>query len=308
MAWSSEAFIAKARCYIERGLEATDETVRAWWFHFAVEPLVRATVAAIHPALLADPRHVDSLLSAVSTEEAIDEVVRSRAITDVLELATRAPSFHIEVKEAAARLILRRNVECHGPTAAFANQPEDTWMPDFLRVAGACCTATRVDLASLVGQGYASQASDLADAVQKEVRAEVLKLLAEAKTRDKKDAPSPDWNLIEKTDGTVVWVVACPACGEKGQMSGARVYVAAARFDGDQLSHPVTIAGRRFSCAHCGLELKGRAHLAAAGLPATIRTSEALDPYETLDLDPAEVLLAQGLQVIDPSDFEYQDE
>ena len=68
MAWSSEAFIAKARCYIERGLEATDDTVRAWWFHFAVEPLVRATVAAIHPALLADPRHVDSLLSAVSTE------------------------------------------------------------------------------------------------------------------------------------------------------------------------------------------------------------------------------------------------
>src|SRR5687767_11088635 len=120
MAWSPDAFIAKARCYIERGLEANDDATRAWWFHFAVEPLVRAAVASIHPALLADPRSPDSLLSAVSTDDAFDQVIRSRPINELLELAMRVPAFHVEVKEAAARLILRRNLECHGPVAAFA--------------------------------------------------------------------------------------------------------------------------------------------------------------------------------------------
>lgn len=91
-------------------------------------------------------------------------------------------------------------------------------------------------------------------------------------------------------------------------MSGARVHVASPRFDGDELSQLVTIAGRTFLCAQCALELRGRDQLAAAGMPATVRTSDQLDPYDTLNLDPAEEAEARGLHVVDPSDFEFQDE
>lgn len=308
MTWSADTYIAKARCYVERGLETTDDAMRAWWFHFSIEPLLRAAVSTIHPVLLADPRSTESLLSAVGPDAATDAVVRSRSINEVLELALRLKSFQGEVKEAAARLLLRRNAECHGPVAAFQDLQEDAWMPDFLLVASASCVATGVDLAGLVGPGYAAQAAELAATIGAEVEATVKRLLAEARKRERVDVPPLSWTMVERVDGNVLWVVRCPACDGQGQMSGARVHVGSPRFDGDELSEPVTVAGRRFLCAQCGLELKGRAQLFAAGLPATIRTSDHLDPYEILNLDLAEEAEARGLHIIDPDDFEYRDE
>ena len=308
MTWSAEAYIAKARCYIERGLDSTDDAVRAWWCHFAVEPLLRAVVAGVHPALLADSRSVDSLLSAVGVDLTRDTVVRSRSINEVLDLAVRLRSFHTEVKDAAARLLLRRNIECHGAEASFPNLPEDSWMPDFLTVAAACCRAVDIDLAGLVGEGYAAHAAELAASARADVEQVVAKLISAARRREVVDAPSTGWKMIERVDGNVIWVVVCPACRGEGQMSGSRVHVGSPRFDGDELSQPVTIAGRRFSCDRCGLELKSRAQLSAAGLPATVRTSDHLDPYEVLNIDLADEAEARGLQVVDPSDFEYRDE
>jgi hypothetical protein len=308
MTWSAETYIAKARCYVERGLEATDDSLRAWWFHFAVEPLLRAVVSKVHPALLADSRSVDSLLAAVGADLTPDAVVRSRPINEVLELAVRLRSFQTEVKEAAARLLLRRNVECHGPEAAFPGVPEDAWMPDFLMVAAACCSAADVDLAGLVGEGYTTHARELAASARADVERVVTALIAAARRREAVDVPATGWTMAERVDGNVIWVVTCPACGGQGQMSGSRVHVGSPRFDGDELSQPVTVAGRRFSCARCGLELKGRAQLSAAGLPATVRTSDHLDPYEVLNIDLAEEAEARGLHVVDPADFEYQDE
>lgn len=308
MTWSPETYIAKARCYVERGLEAMDDSQRAWWFHFAVEPLLRAVVSKAHPALLADSRSVDSLLSAVGVDLTPDAVVRSRPINEVLDLAVRLSSFRPEVKDAAARLLLRRNVECHGPEAAFPSLHEDAWMPDFLMVASACCLATDIDLAGLIGEGYATHAKELAASARADVEQTVTALVSAARMRQLTEAPAKGWTMMERRDGNVIWVVKCPACGDEAHMSGSRVHVGSPRFDGEDLSQPVTVAGRRFACTRCGLELTGRAQLSAAGLPATIRTSDYVDPFEVLNIDVAAEAEARGLHVVDPSDFEYQDE
>lgn len=114
--------------------------------------------------------------------------------------------------------------------------------------------------------------------------------------------------MIERTSGEVMWVQKCPACDRTGVMTGRRVHVGSPRLDGSELTQLVTIAGSQFACSSCELVLTGRHQLATAGLPATVRTSDHLDPYDTLYLDPAEEAEARGLQVVDPSDFLHQDD
>ncbi len=82
-----------------------------------------------------------------------------------------------------------------------------------------------------------------------------------------------------------------------------------ARLDGDELSRHVTVAGRRFTCPHCGLKLEGTAQLVAAGLSTTLTTEDPLDPYEALNLDPVEETSSRGLYVVDPEEgMAYEDE
>lgn len=309
MTWSETLYLGKAKTYIERGLEAEDEAVRAWWIHFSIEPLIRAAVASVHPALLADPRHVDSLLLAVGVTEHADTITRSRGLKELVEIAQQISILDGEAGRCAARLLLRRNEECHGPAAALESVRDSEWLPDFLRVAASCAATLSIELGAIVGQGYAAHARDLAEQSRADTEATVQRLIAEARKRDKLDPPpSAGWSLVEQSSGEVFWVQTCPACGAEGQMEGARVHVGGPRFDGEELTRPVTVAARRFSCPTCRLELTGQLQLSAAGLPATTRHSDWVDPYDALQLDPAEEAEARGLQVIDPSDFEYMDE
>jgi hypothetical protein len=309
MSWSTEALIGKAQLYVERGLDAKDDALKAWWFHFAVEPMLRAMVATIHPVLLADPRSVEALLAAAGDKESESAVVRARGMKELIELALRLDSFSPELKVAASRLVVRRNAECHGASAAFEDLEEEEWMPDFLMLASAFCEECDLELVDFVGAGYAETATELVEKTVAEAEAEVAKLIATAKKRPVGDGEVPEWTMAEMTSGEVRWRVKCPACEKQGLMSGGRVHVAEARFDGDELSRQVTVAGRHFDCPHCQLELQGTAQLVAAGLKATTTTYDWLDPYEALGLDPVEEASSRGHYIVDPDEGNpYEDE
>jgi hypothetical protein len=309
MSWTTDEFVGKACLYVERGLEAEEAAEKAWWFHFAVEPMIRATVSTIHPVVLADPRSVESLLAAVGEAEADSAGIRTRGLAEITEYATRLEPVTMEVKNAAGRLIVRRNAECHGSTAEFENLGEERWMPDFLILATAFSKQCKLELKSFVGEGYAEQAEELEKQTIAEAEAEVAKLIAEARKRPLEEVEPSAITMIEKTSGEVQWAVDCPACEKRGKMAGTRVHVGAARFDGDELSQPVSIAGRSFACPHCGLRLQGTAQLVAAELPATTTTYDYVDPFEALQIDVVEEANNQGLHVIDPGEGpEYEDE
>jgi hypothetical protein len=62
----------------------------------------------------------------------------------------------------------------------------------------------------------------------------------------------------------------------------------------------VSVASDSFDCEHCGLQFPERPMLLVAGLPDLFETSEPVDPYVALTLDPAEEVERMGLLVVDP--------
>src|SRR4051794_14551444 len=73
------AFLGKAARYIERGVaEPPDSEQHAYWLHFAIEPLLRAAISDVHPALLADPRFDTSLMVALGASIPGETAFRSR--------------------------------------------------------------------------------------------------------------------------------------------------------------------------------------------------------------------------------------
>lgn len=310
MSFSAEAFIGKAHTYVERGLDAESDALKAWWLHFAVEPMLRAMVASIHPVLIADPRSVEALLMAAGKGGSDAALVKSRGLKELIELALRLDSFTPELKEAASRLVVRRNAECHGANAAIEELEEGEWMPDFLMLASAFCDECDIELRDFVGSGYAETAAELAKETVADAEAEVAKLIAAARKSPAPDGEHLDWGrMVKGTKGDARWPVKCPACEASAMMSGSRVHVAEPRFDGDELSQQTTLAGRNFACPECGLRLQGTAQLVAAGLKATTTTYDWIDPYEALGLDPVEEASSRGLHVIDPDEgHPYEDE
>ncbi len=314
MTWSPDQFVAKAKCYIERGLREDPGTAtRAWWFHFSVEPLLRAAVAKKHPALLANPRSIGGLMAALGEEPLGVKLPLSRGLGELLKdiVPLIVPGFDDNLARRAATLIARRNSELHGPDAAFEGLGDEEWMSDFLRVALAICSYLQKALDDLVGVGFAEHARAIADEDEAATKHLVGRLLTEAQSRfaGPKVGPYSGVMTLVYDGGAVTRFVPCPACEQPGALSGRSVHQGPARLEEGLLSRAVTVAASRFQCKHCGLHLVGGAQIGAAGLQDTFESVDELDPWEALGLDAAEEVERMGLIVIDPDEGRgYEDE
>lgn len=315
-AWSSDQFYAKAKSLIERGLDSVDDpTARAWWFHFALEPLLKAVVANRHPVLLADPRSFDSLLVSIGEAPLKAPAMNSRTMADlvknILPALISEDRWSSETGLRAQALLDRRNNACHGPDAAFENLDQDLWLPDFLRVALPLCEALGEELADLVGPELADHARDIVAEDEKRVLHDVTVLIDEARARFGDLIPVQASYQMIVGEADVRRAQLCPACGSGGTLRGRVAHIGPVRIDEvDGLVRSATIACTDFRCPQCSLHLLGHARLRAAKLPATFEAIvEELDAYQLLRLDPAEELQRQGLFVVDPEDYNgYEDE
>lgn len=312
--WTPEQFYAKAKLYIDRGL-TEGSTLRAWWLHFAVEPLLRAVVAKRHPILLAGRDSLNGMLVALGEDPLADGAVTSRMtselVTRVIPKVLGVTQWPKTMETRAELLIERRNAECHSPDAAFEGLAEGSWLPDFLRVAAVCCDYLGTPLEDLIGEALAQQARDIAAEDDEKVRRLVERLIAEAKARPLTGATSAfaGTEFVVKTDGTAIKLVPCPACRNEAELGGRPFAKGPIRVQDGSLEQRVTIAAGSFECPSCELRLVGGPQIVAAELEATFETTEYIDAWQELGLDVTEELERQGLHVVNPEDaWGYQDE
>jgi len=85
-AFDAEALFSKSQVFVERGLRARDAgefDVFHMWAALALELLGKSTLAAVHPALIADPTKIESLLYACGRQ--VSDEVRSITAKTIYE-------------------------------------------------------------------------------------------------------------------------------------------------------------------------------------------------------------------------------
>lgn len=299
---SCSLLVAKCRRYVERATAASSTSEEhVYWMHHSLEPLIRAAAASVHPVLLADPQSDAALLAAVGRP--VDGRPKSRSVSALVTLLARIDPVRFD-REFATRTLLildRRNIEAHDPSPAMATAPTG-WRDDLLRLFRPLCTFIGVKEGDVIGSELAAFAAQLAETDTKKVEAAVNRLIAEARSREVKPDGGPAFEEAWFRDGRFVRAWKCPACDLRGALSGWSMLTGPVVLDDGELLRHITVAASSFECGHCDLRLGERALIVAAGLPDSWGTSDPVDAYEALSLDPAEEIERMGMFVVDRDD------
>ena len=297
---TTTAFLGKATRYIERGVaEPAESEQHAYWLHYAIEPLLRAAVAHVHPVLLADPRSDDSVLAALGASPH-QATIRSRPSSGLVKLLglLDPQRFGPDFARRVNAFIDRRNIESHAEAAALEGLVG--WRDEFLRLATVLCDFIGADPPLVLGDGLAAIAARLSARDDTAIKKQVNRLLSEAQARGVGAIANSGLTEVQYANGTVLRAFPCPACRNEAYVTGWRVTKSDPLVQGGNLVRRVTVASDSFKCDHCELHLPERPMLVVAGLPDLFETTEAVDPFDALTLDAAEEVERMGLVVVDP--------
>ena len=216
MVWDEHALWQKAKLFADRAFEADrDGSDFALWATLALELLARATLAHIHPALLADPQKAENLLytfgfGALSAPKSVPaKTVFSRCKVIV-------PLFTDRQEQLCMSLVERRNAELHSGELAFEQFGTAAWLADYFATCRILLDFQDRTLEELLGPDEAAAANEMIEDVAATVRAAVnarvtaARAVFQALPKDEQAARLQ--RRPEPTDVTST-TQTCPACG-----------------------------------------------------------------------------------------------
>ncbi len=296
MKWTHDALWNKAKLYMTRALaEKRESPLFPLWATVALEFVGRATLARVHPSLLADPQTGDNVLYACG----VGDVKRPRSIpakTVFLRCQEIVEGFTSSEFGFVMGLIEMRNEELHSGGAAFEDYPTGLWLADFYRIVRILLESQGLTLDEFLGKEDAAVAEQMIDAARQERKSEVLKEVAAHRTVfEGLDGPEVS-RRQEAQDADLKRVAAdhkkanCPACGSQVAVTGTVVRTSDPRLEDDWMVWEKVILPNHMHCPICGLELKGHEALHISGLGGQFAVEDSADPreYYATDFDPAE--------------------
>jgi len=286
--WSSAALLAKAQRYAEKMLACPrDEWEFALWSSLTLEFLLRADLADYSPALLADAKDPNNLISALGYSPTAKKFIpKSIAIVEVIDRLTSLlpDKFTPELAGFSQRHTTQRNSELHSGHAAFDGVQHSSWLPLFYRT----CEVLAEDLGSnldlVFGKAEAGTArkliATLADDAAKAVKGAIA---AHEKVWNAKDKNERDKLAGQAT----IWAtrhaghrVKCPACGSDALVVGDAIAAPRKSIKGDLITEKQEHLPSRFECVACGMKIAGLSQLNAAGLGDVYVRTQTYDASE----------------------------
>lgn len=114
-ALAPDAIFGKAKVYVGKALarkEAEELDEYQLWASLALELLGKAALAKIHPSLIVDPTHFESLFAASCINLSTDiKTITAKTLFE--RLRHIIPAFDESVKKFCTGISLRRNAELH---------------------------------------------------------------------------------------------------------------------------------------------------------------------------------------------------
>lgn len=297
MDWSYDRLWEKAKLFAQRAHDQDrDDPLFPLWSVLCLEILSRATLAKVHPALLADPSEGENILYAFSY--ATTKAPKSVSAKTVFERCKRiVADFTDREYDHCLNLIERRNIELHSGAAAFEDFPTRLWLSDYYRVCQILLKAQEKTLGDLLAAEDAAMAEDMISTDYRKVQEAVKQIIRlskddfyrrseeeQAALRAKAADNSKKGNLAQGHQT----VTPCPACKSPSIVSGKRTRTSEPFLDGDYIARRTVILPVTLKCEACGLSLDGYEKLQAANLGGHITETEYYEPMEYYDFDPAD--------------------
>jgi hypothetical protein len=292
MKWNFEDLWNKAKLYIERGLESDRESdLFPFWNSLGLELLARATLAKIHPALLADPQQGENILYACGFPGR--KPPKSVPIKTVFHrLTVIVPEFTESDFKFATSLMEVRNAELHSGELAFDNYPSKLWFPEFLRICNILVKYNGKILEELLGEKDAKAALDTISALESKKVKDVNNLIALKKKEF--DVLDVEVRLEKVKESKVLvsqnkWgnkkVRKCPACGTEGLLSGEVVKYLRPQVDEDFIREKAVIIPTKFNCFSCSLKLDTHEQVYIADMGDQFTLEGFRDPQDYYGID-----------------------
>lgn len=290
--WSKEALFAKAQLYAESMAENDDTDWKfGLWSAFALEMLVRCSVAAVSPCLIADNQDWANVLYGLGVQPKKAKFVpKSVAITELLPRAEElVTDFTREHANFCASHFARRNSEVHTGNFPFENVGSSTWLPMFYAVCEILLRSIGESLESLFGRDTASQAREDIEALRDETAKSVKGTISAHKTvwEQKTDEERATATAQAKTASLRHYGhrVTCPSCGSTALLQGKAAGEAKRTVDDSGIYERQVMKPEAFSCVACGLKISGFSKLLAAGLGNTYISTSHYDAVEFFEID-----------------------
>ena len=295
-AFSSSALFSKSKIYIARGLREKNKDVLdeyQLWASLALELLAKSSLSNLHPALVADPTHYQSLFSACGHSLSPD-VKTIAAKTLFQRLSHISKKFDKRIQHFCAQQALRRNSEIHSGESPFSGMPPDAWEAKFWHAAHILLELQGKELEQWLGADESQVPSqlllDTRNAISMMVQTKIEHALDDFKSKHKSIEKRKE--LIETSRNEKSWghfgrfsysvdnyqLHKCPACNGTGVLGSTK-------FDEEiseeqNLDDPfieyvdITYVTDEFVCLVCDLHLQGTQEIHASSLPEECYVTE----------------------------------
>jgi hypothetical protein len=283
---SSEPIFAKSKFYIQRALrrkEANDLDEYQLWASLALELLGKAALASIHPSLIIDPTHYQSLFAATGINISTD--IKTIAAHTLFErLRHLAPKFEEPVKLFCNAIAQRRNAELHSGDTPFKTMKLEAWEARYWHAAQLILNMMKLSLDEWLGASDAKAPKQLllhatkakADAVVIRVQQAMEKFNSLKKAeREQALSRAQTKNFYEYRDlfrllADAEWEAECPACSGKAYLAGMivseEIVDSTNGEDGAWEFVERSFVAEEFHCPVCDLQMQGSDEIEAAGM------------------------------------------
>jgi len=292
----TEALYAKSQVYISKGLRAKalgDSEEYQLWASMALELLAKSSLSSIHPALVADPTHSESLFAACGIPISPD-IKTITAKTLFQRLGHISKRFDLRVMKFCEQLSLRRNSEIHSGESPFAGMKADAWEVKYWYAIEVMLSIQNKGLGEWLGAEDSKAPiqilKDAEDAVMMAVQTRISHTREDFESEHRN--PKERATFIKDNECKLAWehwrefdssmegfeLNACPSCSAIGILGGV-LWHEEVSDDVDEYDPLVeyvekTYAPEEFLCKVCGLHLTGTRELKATNLPEEFYITE----------------------------------
>ncbi|KFC19164.1 hypothetical protein [Chryseobacterium sp. FH1] len=296
-AWTYEKLWLKGKVYISKALLQDRESEMFPFFAaIALEFIARASLAKIHPVLLADPREGENILYVFGFQKKPIYTPISIPTKSVLERCeVIVPNFTDSEKVFCKEITTKRNEELHSGNLGFDNFPTKVWLSKYYKTLKILLEFQEKTLLDFLGNDEAEAAEEMiaerdAD-LEKRVRDRIslyrrnFALLTIESQKEKISISEKDkWfgSRVYRKDET------CPSCGNNGVMTGKLISVMEGTANEYEITQKMNILPTHFSCLCCDLELVNHQELDAIELGGQYKIEEVFEPREYFELDDYE--------------------